>query len=45
LLATREWGGSLFFYTILADVVTLAVAIFLAKNDEVDSAVPLADGE
>ena len=45
LLATREWGGSLFFYTILADVVTLAVAMFLAKNDEVDSAVPLADGE
>jgi NADH-quinone oxidoreductase subunit H len=45
LLATREWGGSLFFYTILADVVTLAVAMFLAKNDEVDSAIPVADGE
>src|SRR6202167_2374033 len=45
LLATREWGGSLFFYTILADAVTLAVAMFLAKNDEVDSAVPVADGE
>ena len=45
LLATREWGGSLFFYTVLADVVTLAVAMFLAKNDEVDSVVPVADGE
>jgi NADH-quinone oxidoreductase subunit H len=45
LLATREWGGSLFFYTILADAVTLAVAMFLAKNDEVDSVVPVADGE
>ena len=45
LLATRQWGGSLFFYTILADVVTLAIAMFLAKNDEVDSAVPVADGE
>src|SRR6202034_781932 len=45
LLATREWGGSLFFYTILADAVTLAVAMWLAKNDEVDSVVPVADGE
>jgi NADH-quinone oxidoreductase subunit H len=45
LLATREWGGSLFLYTILADAVTLAVAMFLAKNDEVDSMVPVADGE
>jgi len=45
LLATREWGGSLFFYTLLADAVTLAVAMFLAKNDEVDSAIPVADGE
>jgi NADH-quinone oxidoreductase subunit H len=45
LLATREWGGSLFLYTILADAVTLAVAMFLAKNDEVDSIVPVADGE
>jgi NADH-quinone oxidoreductase subunit H len=45
LLATREWGGSLFFYTILADAVTLAVAMFLAKNDEVDSAIPVAEGE
>jgi NADH-quinone oxidoreductase subunit H len=45
LLATREWGGSLFFYTLLADAVTLAVAMFLAKNDEVDSAVQVADGE
>jgi NADH-quinone oxidoreductase subunit H len=45
LLATREWGGSLFFYTLLADAVTLAVAMFLAKNDEVDSVVPVADGE
>jgi NADH-quinone oxidoreductase subunit H len=45
LLATREWGGSLFFYTLLADAVTLAVAMFLAKNDEVDSAVPVAEGE
>jgi NADH-quinone oxidoreductase subunit H len=45
LLATREWGGSLFFYTILADAVTLAVAMFLAKNDEVDSVVPVAEGE
>src|ERR1700729_1105215 len=44
LLATREWGGSLFFYTILADAVTLAVAMFLAKNDEVDSVVAVADG-
>ncbi|HXN17033.1 MAG TPA: complex I subunit 1 family protein [Candidatus Binatus sp.] len=45
LLATREWGGSLFFYTLLADAVTLAVAMFLAKNDEVDSVVPVTDGE
>src|SRR6202021_1082201 len=45
LLATREWGGSLFVYTLLADAATLAVAMFLAKNDEVDSAVPVADGE
>jgi NADH-quinone oxidoreductase subunit H len=45
LLATREWGGSLFVYTILADAVTLAVAMFLAKNDEVDSVVPVAEGE
>ena len=45
LLATREWGGSLLLYTLLADAVTLAVAIFLAKNDEVDSAVPVMDGE
>jgi NADH-quinone oxidoreductase subunit H len=45
LLATREWGCSLFFYTLLADAVTLAVAMFLAKNDEVDSAVPVAEGE
>jgi NADH-quinone oxidoreductase subunit H len=45
LLATREWGGSLFVYTILADAVTLAVAMFLAKNDEVDSVIAVADGE
>jgi NADH-quinone oxidoreductase subunit H len=45
LLATREWGGSLLLYTLLADAVTLAVAMFLAKNDEVDSAVPVMDGE
>lgn len=45
LLATREWGGSLFFYTLLTDAVTLAVAMFLAKNDEVDSVVLVADGE
>jgi len=45
LLATREWGGSLFVYTILADAVTLGVAMFLAKNDEVDSVVAVADGE
>jgi NADH-quinone oxidoreductase subunit H len=45
LLATREWGGSLFFYTLLADAFTLAVAMFLAKNDEVDSVVPVAEGE
>jgi len=45
LLATREWGGSLFVYTLLADAVTLAVAMFLAKNDEVDSVIAVADGE
>jgi hypothetical protein len=45
LLATREWGGSLLLYTLLADALTLAVAMFLAKNDQVDSAVPLVDGE
>ena len=45
LLATREWGGSLFLYTLLADAITLAVAMFLAKNDEVDSAVPVVEGE
>src|ERR1700693_1382150 len=45
LRATREWGGSLLLYTLLADAVTLAVAMFLAKKDEVDSAVPVVDGE
>src|ERR1700689_5481008 len=45
LLATREWGGSLLINTIVADVVTLAVAMWLAKNDQVDSAVPVAEGE
>ena len=29
----------------MADAVTLAVAMFLAKNDEVDSVVAVADGE
>ena len=32
-------------HTILADALTLAVAMFLAKNDEVDSVVAVADGE
>jgi NADH-quinone oxidoreductase subunit H len=45
LLVTREWGGSLLVNTIVADAVTLAVAMWLAKNDEVNAAVPLAEGE
>jgi len=44
LLVTREWGGSLLINTIVADVVTLAVAMWLAKNDEV-AAVPVVHGE
>ena len=44
LLVTREWGGSLLINTIVADVVTLAVAMWLAKNDEV-AAVPVVNGE
>jgi NADH:ubiquinone oxidoreductase subunit H len=44
LLVTREWGGSLLINTIVADVGTLAVAMWLAKNDEV-AAVPVVNGE
>jgi NADH-quinone oxidoreductase subunit H len=45
LLISREWGWSLRITSILAIVVTLAVAMWLAKNDQVDSAVPVAEGE
>ena len=44
LLVTREWGGSLLINTVAADVVTLAVAMWLAKDDEV-AAVPVVHGE
>jgi hypothetical protein len=45
LLMSREWGWSLRLTSILAIVVTLAVAMWLAKNDEVDSVVPVAGSE
>jgi NADH-quinone oxidoreductase subunit H len=45
LLMSREWGWSLRLTSILAVVVTLAVAMWLAKNDEVDSVVPVAESE
>ncbi len=45
LLVTREWGGSLLVNTIVADAATLSVAMWLAKNDEVDAAMPVVDGE
>ena len=45
LLMTREWGPSLRLTTILATIVTLVIAMWLAKNDQVDSAVAVADGE
>ena len=44
LLVTREWGWSLRLTTILAIIVTLGVAMWLAKEDQVDSVVPVADG-
>jgi hypothetical protein len=45
LLISREWGWSLRLTSILAIVVTLVVAMWLAKNDDVDNAVPVAEGE
>jgi hypothetical protein len=42
---SREWGWSLRVTSILAIVVTLGVAMWLAKNDEVDSVVPVPESE
>src|ERR1700735_3396287 len=45
LLMSREWGWSLRVTSILAIVLTLGVAMWLAKNDDVDSVVTAAESE